>query len=94
MEYKLKTKEGKKLYKKRSITVEPVFGHIKEILGFDRFMRRGLKACIYEWKLICTVHNILKLWRYGFVKVRNKAHEAKAIFMETGQDRDVETIAL
>lgn len=91
MEYRLHRKEGKKLYRKRSITVEPVFGHIKEVLGFDRFMRRGFNACICEWKLICTVHNILKLWRYGFDKV-HKAGEAKAIFIETGQN--IEAIAL
>jgi len=82
MEHKLKTKEGKKLYSKRSITIEPVFGHIKEVLDFDRFMRRGLKACICEWKLICTVHNILKLWRYEFDKVRNETNGAKAIFFK------------
>ena len=83
--YDVHTKEGKRLYRKRSISVEPVFGHIKEVLGFDRFMRRGLNTCICEWKLIYTVHNILKLWRYGFDKVRDKASEAKAIFIETGQ---------
>lgn len=94
MEYRLHTKEGKRLYRKRSITVEPVFGHIKEVLGFDRFMRRGLlNVCICEWKLKCTVHNILKLWRYGFNKVR-KTCEAKAIFIGTGQDQDIEAIAL
>ncbi len=92
MEHRLKTKEGKDLYKKRAIMVEPVLGHIKAVLGFDRFMRRGLKACICEWKLICMVHNILKLWRYGFDKVQNKANEAKAILMEIGQDN--EAIAL
>ncbi|HPT64826.1 MAG TPA: transposase [Acetomicrobium sp.] len=48
MEYRLKTEGGKKLYKKRSMTVEPVLGHIKEVIGFDRFMRRGAKACICE----------------------------------------------
>ena len=91
MEYRLKTEGGKKLYKKWSITLEPVLGYIKEAIGFDRFMRRGLNVCICEWKLICTVYNILKLWRYGFNKVR-KACEAKAIFIETGQN--IEAIAL
>jgi len=33
--------------------------------------------------LICTVHNILKLWGHGFGKVQNIANEAKAIFMRT-----------
>ena len=47
MEYKLLTPEGRKLYKKRSATIEPVFGHIKEVLGFNRFMRRGLDANVH-----------------------------------------------
>jgi transposase len=76
MEYKLLTKEGRKLYKKRGATVEPLFGQIKEVMGFDSFMRRGLKACACEWKMICTAHNLLKLWRYGIDKVRKKINEA------------------
>jgi transposase len=79
MEYNLLTSEGRKLYKKRSATIEPVFGHIKEILDFDRFMRRGLEACACEWKMICIAYNLLKLWRYGIVKVRKKITENMAI---------------
>jgi hypothetical protein len=26
-------------------------------------MRRGLQACQAEWKLLCSTHNLLKLWR-------------------------------
>ena len=44
-------------------TVEPVFGQIKDVRGFDRFMRRGIEACRSEWSLICATHNLLKLWR-------------------------------
>jgi len=76
MEYKLLTSEGRKLYKKRGATVEPVFGQIKEVMGFDSFMRRGLKACACEWKIICIAHNLLKLWRYGIDKVHKKINEA------------------
>jgi len=65
MEQKLLTEQGRKLYKIRGRTVEPVFGQIKEVLGFDRFMRRGIEACQSEWSLICAVHNLLKLWRSG-----------------------------
>jgi len=65
MERKLLTERGRKLYKIRGKTVEPVFGQIKEVLGFDRFMRRGFAACRSEWSLICAVHNLLKLWRSG-----------------------------
>ncbi len=65
MERKLMTERGRKLYKIRGKTVEPVFGQIKDVLGFERFMRRGIEACQSEWSLICAVHNLLKLWRSG-----------------------------
>ncbi len=70
MERKLLTKRGRALYKKRSQTVEPVFGQIKETRGCDRFLRRGKSACDSEWKLICTTHNLLKLWRRAVMNVK------------------------
>lgn len=70
MERKLLTKRERAIYKKRSQTVEPVFGQIKAGRGFDRFMRRGLAACASEWKLICATHNLLKLWNR--IKARAK----------------------
>jgi len=63
MERKLLTERGRALYQLRSQTVEPVFGQIKDVRGFDRFMRRGFEACRSEWSLICATHNLLKLWR-------------------------------
>jgi len=48
----LKSEEGKKSYKKRKQTVEPVFGIIKEILGFRRFSLRGEFETDCEWSLI------------------------------------------
>jgi transposase len=65
MERKLLTKRGRELYKKRGQTVEAVFGQIKDNRGIRNYMRRGLEACSQEWKLICTTHNLLKLWRSG-----------------------------
>jgi hypothetical protein len=41
MARRLKTAEGKKLYKKRKETVEPVFGIIKQAMGFRQFLLRG-----------------------------------------------------
>jgi len=73
MEERLRSRAGRELYRKRAITIEPVFGHIKETLGFRRFMRRGLEACDHEWKLVCMAHNLLKLWRYGIDKVHKTA---------------------
>jgi len=65
MERKLLTKRGRKLYKLRSQTVEPIFGQIKEVRGCKRFMRRGHCAVRSEWRLICATHNLLKLFRNG-----------------------------
>jgi hypothetical protein len=65
MDRKLRTKRGRALYKRRGVLVEPVFGMIKDARRIGRFMRRGLHACAHEWKLICTTHNLLKLWRHG-----------------------------
>lgn len=63
MERKLRTKRGREIYKKRSHTVEPVFGQIKS--RATGFMRRGVEACRSEWSLLCATHNLLKLWRSG-----------------------------
>lgn len=63
MDRRLRTKDGKALYKIRSVLVEPVFGMIKSARGIERFARRGFAACAQEWKLICATHNLLKLWR-------------------------------
>jgi hypothetical protein len=41
MAHRLKTTLGKLLYKLRKQTVEPVFGIIKEVMGFRRFSLRG-----------------------------------------------------
>jgi len=63
MDRRLRTKAGHAIYKRRGVIVEPVFSMIKSARGVDRFNRRGLIACVHEWKLICATHNLLKLWR-------------------------------
>jgi len=66
MARKLRTKRGKREYAKRKGIVEPVFGQIKEVRGLRRFLLRGLEAVQAEWSLICTTHNLLKLFRSGW----------------------------
>lgn len=61
MRERLTTAEGKKTYKLRKQTVEPVFGQIKSARGFRQFLRRGKEAVATEWSILCTVHNLLKL---------------------------------
>jgi Transposase DDE domain len=64
MRAKLTSDDGKARYAKRRETVEPAFGQIKEHQGARRFLRRGLRACNAEGKLLCGTHNLLKLWRH------------------------------
>lgn len=66
MRHKLRTPEGKALYKQRKAIVEPVFGQIKEGRGFRRFSFRGLVKATAEWDIVCMTHNLLKLFRSGW----------------------------
>ena len=61
MDDKLADPENAEVYSKRSTSIEPVFGNIKGNLGYRRFTRRSLPAVQSEWRLMCTVHNLLKL---------------------------------
>ncbi len=65
MRRKLKTKKGRKRYALRMGTVEPVFGQIKQGRGFRQFLLRGQEKVEREWRLICTGHNLLKLFTRG-----------------------------
>lgn len=65
MQHKLKTAEGRDVYRMRKAIVEPVFGQIKEVRGFRRFSFRGFENVNAEWAFICLTHNLLKLFRYG-----------------------------
>ena len=65
MRRKLRTKRGRQRYALRMETVEPVFGQIKAGRGFRQFLLRGLEKVNGEWSLICTGHNLLKLFRCG-----------------------------
>lgn len=69
MERKLQTKRGQSLYRKRSATVEPVFGQ-HDTRGLGRLHRRGLGPCRCEWVFENTAHNVLKLWRSGRLVLR------------------------
>ena len=49
------------MYKKRKCTVEPVFGIIKEVLGFRKFLMRGLEKVNIEWDIIKTAYNLKRM---------------------------------
>jgi transposase len=65
MTRKLQTKAGAAVYAARKAIVEPVFGQIKQARGFRQFLLRGLEKVQGEWSLVCTTHNILKMYRLG-----------------------------
>jgi len=62
MRHKLASAPAQALYKMRKAIVEPVFGQIKEVRGFRRFLLRGLAAARAEFRLIALTHNLLKLF--------------------------------
>ena len=62
MERRLATRHGRRLYALRKTLVEPVFGQIKHARAFRQFLRRGLTRVGEEWALVCSAHNLLKLF--------------------------------
>ena len=62
MRRKLRNQRGRERYALRK---EPVFGQIKKGRGFGQFLLRGREKVNGEWLLICTGHNLLKLFRFG-----------------------------
>ena len=61
MKHRLKTKAGKEVYGQRKCTVEPVFGIIKSVLGYNQFLRRGLENVKAEWKLVSLAWNLKRM---------------------------------
>jgi transposase len=59
----LRSKKGKEIYKRRKQTVEPVFGIIKEVLGFRRFSLRGEFETDCEWSLVCLGYNLKRFFK-------------------------------
>jgi len=59
--HRLRTLEGRDLYKRRGATVEPGIGNLKKII--DCFSRRGLDNAISELHLAATAFNLLKVHR-------------------------------
>jgi hypothetical protein len=67
MREKVQSPEGHEVYSRRKVIAEPPFGQIKSAQGFRHFMLRGLAKVRCEWALVCTTHNLLKLFRAAFV---------------------------
>ncbi len=65
MRRKLRTKQGKAVYSRRKVIVEPCFGQIKG-RGFWRLLLRGIEKARGEWALIATGHNLMKYYRVAW----------------------------
>ena len=63
LKQRMKTKAGKAQYKLRQQTVEPVFGIIKSVMGFRRFLLRGLEKVSLEWTWVSVAYNLKRLHR-------------------------------
>lgn len=61
MKKALETERGRDLYRLRKQSVEPVFGIMKQALGFRQFLLRGLDKVNLEWQLIACAYNLKRL---------------------------------
>ena len=50
-------------YRFRKQLPEPVFGQIKQARGFRQFLLRGIDNVRPEWAMVCSAHNITKLFQ-------------------------------
>jgi IS5 family transposase len=73
---KVKTENGKAIYKKRKAIIEPIFGRWQHNWGIRRLRLRGLAGFSIELHLLAIAHNLTKLFRYqqGFAQAVVMAH--------------------
>lgn len=73
--------EKRQLLKKRKGMVEPVFGTIKQGMGFRRYTVRGMEKVKTQWSLVCAAFNLRKLhalWIKGKLQLRGPARTPPA----------------
>ena len=63
MAARLTSPDGKARYRRRKAIVEPVFGWIKDVLGFRRFSLRGEVKARGEWNVVCLAVNLKRFHR-------------------------------
>ena len=61
MRHRLGTQAGRALYGLRKCTVEPVFGIIKQVMGWRQVSLRGLAQVQGEWSLVTMAWNIKRM---------------------------------
>ena len=57
MQQKMALPEHRAHYRLRKQTVEPVFGIVKQAMGFRQFLLRGLEKVEGEWALVTLAYN-------------------------------------
>jgi hypothetical protein len=62
MTAKVRSTEGDAIYRRRKGIVEPVFGVLKETLGFRQWSLRGLRKVRGEFALVVMAYDIRKIW--------------------------------
>lgn len=63
MRERLQTDDGGQAFAKRKQSVEPVYGVLKEEMGFRQFLLRGIEKVKGELKLALAAFNIRKIWK-------------------------------
>ena len=58
---KLKSKRGRRRYRERKHIVEPVFGWLKNVLGFRSFSLRGMRKVAGEFHLVSLALNLRRM---------------------------------
>ena len=61
MKHQLTTESGRARYALRKQTIEPVFGIIKQVMGFRQFSMRGLNKVAGEWTLATLAWNVKRM---------------------------------
>lgn len=70
---KLEEEQARQKLRRRSVIIEPLFGWIKQHLGFRRWTMWGKEAARAQWALLCTVINLRVLkrsWEIGKLKFK------------------------
>ena len=67
MAERMSTEAGQAHYRRRKVIPEPVFGWIKQAMGFRQFSVRGLAQVNGEWNLVCLAQNLRRMHRLGWM---------------------------
>jgi Transposase DDE domain len=61
MRARVDSPRGQELLRRRAIFAEGAFALIKVVLGFERFLLRGIQKVQTEWTLVCLAANLRKI---------------------------------